>query len=99
MKTVIEVDIYEDNIDINPGSAIRQVLENLFGAHWPQYKKISITTSDTYPLGLLNIILHCANGPAAIKYDGSAEWWFEGKKLCCRSQKEFDTYMKLKAFW
>ena len=48
---------------------------------------------------LKNNKLHKIDGPAIVHLDGSAEWWYEGQQLNCRSQDEFERYLKLIAFW
>lgn len=45
---------------------------------------------------------HRTNGPAVVYVDGfyagQKEWWINGNKIECSSQKEFKKLMKLKAF-
>lgn len=45
--------------------------------------------------------LHREDGPAAIhKSDPRRDqWWFEGKIVEVKSQKEFERWKKLKLFW
>lgn len=41
---------------------------------------------------------HRLNGPA-ISQMHFQEWWINGKLLPCKTQKEFEQLMKLKALW
>ena len=47
----------------------------------------------------INDKLHRLDGPAAIYNNGYEEWYYEGKRIDCNSQKEFERYLKLKLFW
>jgi hypothetical protein len=47
----------------------------------------------------LNGKLHRENGPAKEFTDGSGEWWINGQQIPCKTQKEFEQLMRLKAFW
>jgi hypothetical protein len=38
-------------------------------------------------------------GPAVQYNGGSKEWYYQGKKIDCNSQEEFDKLIKLKTFW
>ena len=31
--------------------------------------------------------------------DGGKGWWINGKEVKCKSQEEFEKFLKLKAFW
>ena len=42
---------------------------------------------------------HRLGGPAIDQASGYKEWWINGKHLDCNTQKEFEQYLKLKAFW
>lgn len=42
---------------------------------------------------------HRLDGPARIWHIGAQEWWYHGTKIHCKSQEEFERYLKLKAFW
>lgn len=42
---------------------------------------------------------HRIDGPAIIFPSGFKMWFFNGKRVRCKSQKEFDSILKLKAFW
>jgi hypothetical protein len=48
---------------------------------------------------LKNDELHREEGPAIEEADGTDWWWYEGQFVNCSSQKEFERYLKLKAFW
>lgn len=45
-----------------------------------------------------NKVFHRVDGPA-IDYKRKKEWWINGEKLSCTTQREFESYMKLKMFW
>ena len=45
------------------------------------------------------MIFHRLDGPAEIRRDGSCSWYYNGTKLDCSSQEEFEKLLKLKAFW
>lgn len=42
--------------------------------------------------------IHRLDGPA-IDYPHSQEWYYQGTKIECSSQEEFERYLRLKAFW
>ena len=46
----------------------------------------------------LNGVYHRENGPA-ISYSSIKEWWINGQKIPCTTQKQFEQLMRLKAFW
>ena len=46
-----------------------------------------------------NGLLHRIDGPAKEYNDEYKEWWFEGKKIDCNSQEEFERCIKLRLFW
>lgn len=86
------VDIIEDKINIETGSVFRGMLEYLFGDKWVEYRILHIRyLMNAYP------VLHCEDGPAVIKYDGTGEWWYRGKKF--ETEKQFNCYLRNKAFW
>jgi hypothetical protein len=42
---------------------------------------------------------HREDGPAIEWAYGDGSWWINDKLIPCRTQKEFDQLMRLKAFW
>ena len=46
-----------------------------------------------------NHMLHRLDGPASEFADGGKEWFIWDEKIPVSSQEEFETYLKLKAFW
>ena len=42
---------------------------------------------------------HNDSGPAIIYSNGYKTWWLNDQLLECRTQEEFEQYMRLKAFW
>ena len=46
----------------------------------------------------LNDERHRIDGPAIERIDGSKSWWFKSKLLDCKTQEEFEYYLKYKAF-
>ena len=46
-----------------------------------------------------NNLLHREDGPATILADGTKNWFYDGVRLSCKTQEEFEQYMRLKAFW
>jgi len=42
---------------------------------------------------------HRVDGPAVEFPDGTKEWWYKNIRIGCDSQKEFESILKLKAFW
>jgi len=46
----------------------------------------------------INNLLHRLDGPAAEYSYGYKEWFVSGKRLDCRTQSEFEQYIRLKAF-
>ena len=47
----------------------------------------------------LNGKRHRVDGPAVEYANGDKYWCLNGKQLNCKTQEEFEQYMKLKAFW
>ena len=43
--------------------------------------------------------VHRMDGPAIIFSNGRERWYYQGKKLDCSNQEEFDKLVKLRAFW
>jgi hypothetical protein len=93
---MLRIDIIEDNMDIRPGSNFRMLMNHLFGNQWKEYRIVWITEEPVYDG---SIVLHNEYAPAAIKYNGDSEWWIHGQKVPCKTQNEFRSYMKNKAFW
>jgi hypothetical protein len=56
-----------------------------------------------YAIGIkyyqLNGKRHREDGPAIDNADGTKEWWINDEQISCTTQKEFERFMKLKAFW
>ncbi len=97
----MRIDIHEDNKDLRPGSIFRALIEHLLAPHnWEDYTTIYIKDYEQ-PTGIFfsRHKIHNEDGPAAIKQDGTMEWWLDGKKLFVTTQKEFECYMRNKAFW
>ena len=46
-----------------------------------------------------NGVYHRLDGPAYYPPNMQPQWWFNGKYIVCKSQKEFEQLLKLKAFW
>lgn len=95
----MRIDIVDDNMDIKPGSIFRAILESWI----PDWEDCAVLYLEKNPSENLSVfkswMIHNEVGPAVIKKDGSMEWWLGGKRLFCQSQKEFESYMKNKAFW
>jgi hypothetical protein len=47
----------------------------------------------------LNFQYHREDGHAVEWPNGKKEWWINDKPIPCKTQKEFERLMKLKAFW
>ena len=43
--------------------------------------------------------LHRLDGPAIECANGHKEWFINGKNTFCKTQKEFERLLKMKAFW
>lgn len=86
--------------DLKPGSIFRALVEALLGPKWEDYIVIYLKDYDQ-PTGIFfsKYKVHNEDGPAAIKRDGSMEWWLDGQKLFVQTQQEFECYMRNKAFW
>lgn len=54
---------------------------------------------DWYNGWFINDKLHRVDGPAQEWVSGYKEWWYQGIKLACSTQEEFEELLKLKAFW
>jgi hypothetical protein len=46
-----------------------------------------------------NGLRHRLNGPAYENIYGEKQWYYEGKRIDCKSQEEFERIIKLKLFW
>jgi hypothetical protein len=46
----------------------------------------------------LNGQLHREDGPAFEGNNDDKEWWINDKRIPCKTQKEFEQFMRLKAF-
>ena len=44
-------------------------------------------------------VRHRVDGPAIEWVNGQAAWYWYGTPIKCNSQKEFESMLKLKAFW
>jgi hypothetical protein len=45
-------------------------------------------------------VLHRLDGPAMENHIGNkCRWFYKGKEIFCSSQREFESFLKLKAFW
>jgi len=42
---------------------------------------------------------HREDGPAIDYANGRKVWWYQGKRISCSSQEEFNRLIKLKALW
>jgi hypothetical protein len=47
----------------------------------------------------LNGSFHREDGHALEWFNGNKEWWINGELLHCKTQKQFERLMRLKAFW
>jgi hypothetical protein len=47
----------------------------------------------------LNNKLHREDGPAIESANGYKSWYLNGDQILCKTQKEFEQLMRLKAFW
>jgi hypothetical protein len=58
-------------------------------------KQYNISEKENGRFWYLNNKLHRELGPA-IENSGGGSWWYEGTKIACSSQKEFEKIIKLK---
>lgn len=58
-----------------------------------------IRSTDTYQAWWINGKRHRIEGPARIWANDNQEWYYNGQKIGCHSQEEFEHLIKLKAFW
>ena len=86
-------------MDIRPGSIFRFLLESWFGSDWNEYAVIYVEKRAGIHKPSKQWMLHNNEGPATVRLDGTCEWWLNGDKLFCKTQKEFECYMRNKAFW
>jgi len=86
--------------DLRPGTIFRALLQTLLGNNWEDYIVVYLKEYDQ-PTGIFfsKYKIHNEDGPAAIKIDGTMEWWFDGQKLFVETQQEFECYIRNKAFW
>jgi hypothetical protein len=42
---------------------------------------------------------HREDGPAVEYFDGQKYWWYHGEYIAVSSQREFEKFLRLKAFW
>lgn len=97
---MIEINIHDKDMSLNPGSIFRALIQSLLGKDWDDYATVYIEEQD-HLTGVFfsKYSLHNEHGPAAVKLDGTMEWWLNGERLFCQTQKEFECYMRNKAFW
>ena len=57
----------------------------------------AVEHSDGHQIWYLNGKRHRVDGPALEDANGYKSWWLNGKS--CKSRKEFEQLIKLKAFW
>jgi len=96
----MKIDLTDGNMDMRPGSVIRGLMPALLGPDWQDYVIVYIKDENRTASALFKMWkLHNEDGPAVVKRDGTTEWWFDGKKLCCETQQQFECYMRNKAFW
>lgn len=95
----MKIDLLDSAMDTKLGSAFRQFMENQFGTKWVEYRIVYMLSRVENPWNVNQFYLHNDVGPAAIKWDETPEWWFEGNKLFVQTQNEFESYTRNKAFW
>ncbi|CAB4196736.1 hypothetical protein UFOVP1290_256 [uncultured Caudovirales phage] len=44
-------------------------------------------------------VLHRLDGPALEYASGTKSWFYNGKRIYCTTQEEFEKLLRLKAFW
>jgi hypothetical protein len=69
------------------------------GHHHHRLDGPAIEYSDGSKAWLINGRFHRIDGPAIDQSDGTKEWYYDGNKIDCSSQEEFEKLIKLKAFW
>jgi hypothetical protein len=70
-------------------------LNNVF--HREDGPAVEFANGDKY--WFINGKCHREDGPAVIYSSGHKEWFLNGKYIPCKTQKQFEQLMKLKAFW
>ena len=55
--------------------------------------------SDGEKQWIQNDYWHREDGPAIKYFDGGEEWFYEGKRINCFSQEEFERLIKLRLLW
>lgn len=93
------VDGEKKDLDAKPGTLIRALIESWF-ADWEEYEIVYIKRNPNDKHSVFKYyVLHNEYGPAAIRTNGEMEWWLYGKQVFVTTQKEFECYMRNKAFW
>jgi hypothetical protein len=93
----MKIDIIKENMDMSITSYFKDLLISIFDNAWEDYKTVYMEENPSARNIFVRYFLHREDGPAAIKYDGSSEWWYQGKKF--DTEKQFNSFMKNKAFW
>jgi urease gamma subunit len=86
--------VLKAGIDVAIDEVVDQYLDDIINQ-----KTIQTTFTDGTKLHLKDRLLHSNTGPAIEGSNGQKVWYFEGLKLPCSSQEEFEQLMKLKLFW
>ena len=97
---MIEIKVHDKDMSLHTGSLFRALVQALLGNNWEDYAIVYIEDQDQLTsIFFSKYKLHNEHGPAAVKVDGTMEWWLDGNKLFCQTQQEFECYMRNKAFW
>jgi hypothetical protein len=95
----MKINVAGGTMDISPGSIFRFLLEDWLGSDWDDCVTVYIEVRPGEHRLSRQWMLHNESGPATVKTDGACEWWLNGEKLFCKTQTEFECYMRNKAFW
>jgi hypothetical protein len=58
----------------------------------------AVERADGYKSWWVNDKRHRSDGPAIEYANGGKEWYYHGEKIYCKSQREFEQWIKLRAF-
>jgi len=70
--------------------------------YWEGGKIVYVKYTDGFQSWWKNGYRHKEDGPAIIFGDNKPmpdQWWYNGERIKCNSQQEFERMLRLKAFW
>lgn len=66
---------------------------------WHREGGPAVEYADGSTIWMINDVKHRIDGPAVNFISGTKEWWYNGKRIDCTTQEEFDRLIRLELFW